>query len=230
MTFREFQKQVDLSKAALCRETLARHAGSIRVKKPATAVRNLERIFDAALKVANRKGFAAMTVRDLSAEAGLSMGALYAYFAGKEDLLAMIQEQGRSVTRRTLEQCLEGIENPLERLRTAVRTHLYLSETMRPWFFFTFMEARHLPEAEQKKTLESELDTERFFEDLLAEAVAAGALAPRDCRMAASLVKAMLQDWYLKRWKHAGRKTTVDRYADAVLALIEKYGIEKESR
>jgi hypothetical protein len=48
--------------------------------------------------------------------------------------------------------------------------------------------------------------------------------------MAASLTKAMLQDWYLKRWKHAGRRITVDQYADAVLAVIEKYGIDLQER
>lgn len=228
MPYPDFKKTVEQAKTDLYRETLARHPDTVRVKKEATAVRNLERIFAAALKVANEKGFAAMTLRELSAAAGMSMGALYAYFSGKEELLAMLQEQHRSVTRRVLEQALDPFREPRERLRAAVRTHLYLSEAMRPWFFFAYMEARHLPAAERKKSMESELATEKLFEDLITEAVAAGALAPRDCRMAASLTKAMLQDWYLKRWKHAGRRITVDQYADAVLALMENYGIQDD--
>jgi AcrR family transcriptional regulator len=223
MSYPKFKKSLDRAKADLYRETLARHPETVRVKKEATAVRNLERIFAAVLKVANKKGFAAMTLRDLSAAAGMSMGALYAHFSGKEELLAMLQEQHRSVTRRILEQALDRLQDPMERLRAAVRTHLYLSEAMQPWFFFAYMEARHLPAAEQKKSLESELATEKLFEELMAAAVAVGAIAPRDCRMAASLTKAMLQDWYLKRWKHAGRRITVDHYADAVLATIENY-------
>lgn len=228
MPYPDFKKTVEQAKTDLYRETLARHPDTVRVKKEATAVRNLERIFAAALKVANEKGFAAMTLRELSAAAGMSMGALYAYFSGKEELLAMLQEQHRSVTRRVLEQALDPFREPRERLRAAVRTHLYLSEAMRPWFFFAYMEARHLPAAERKKSMASELATEKLFEDLITEAVAAGALAPRDCRMAASLTKAMLQDWYLKRWKHAGRRITVDQYADAVLALMENYGIQDD--
>ncbi|HDI59667.1 MAG TPA: TetR/AcrR family transcriptional regulator [Desulfobacteraceae bacterium] len=224
MTYRDFKKSVDQAKSDLYRETLARHPEAVRVKKEATAVRNLERIFAAALKVANEKGFAAMTLRDLSAATGMSMGALYAYFSSKEELLAMLQEQHRSVTRRILEQALDRRRDPMERLRAAVRIHLYLSEAMQPWFFFAYMEARHLPAAERKKSMESELATEKLFEDLMTEAVAAGALAPRDCRMAASLTKAMVQDWYLKRWKHAGRRITVDQYADAVLDAVESYG------
>lgn len=230
MAYPDFKETLDLAKADLYRDTLARHPETIRVKKEATAVRNLERIFAAALKVANEKGFAAMTLRDLSAAAGMSMGALYAYFSSKEELLAMLQEQHRSVTRRILSQALDRLQDPMERLRAAVRTHLYLSEAMQAWFFFAYMEARHLPAAERKKSMESELATEKLLEDLMVEAVAAGALAPRDCRMAASLSKAMLQDWYLKRWKHAGRRITVDHYADAVLATIENYRDRAESR
>ena len=151
------------------------------------------------------------------------MGALYAYFPGKEDLLAMLQDQRRAVTRRVLEQSLEGIADPVERLRAGVRAHLYLSEAMQPWFFFAYMEARHLPPTERRLTMEGELATEKLFEDLLQATAEAGAIAKRDFRLAAGLLKAMLQDWYLKRWKHAGRKITVDRYADAVLALMENF-------
>lgn len=224
MRYRDFKKQVDLSKAALCREALARHPDTIRVKTEAKVVRNLEKIFEAALRLANRQGFAAMSMRDLSAEAGLSMGALYAYFSSKEDLLGMLQDQRRQVTRRILEDRLVAAEGPLERLRTAVRTHLYLSEAMQAWFFFAYMEARHLPSKEREKTMAGELETEKLFEGLLAAAIDTGALAERDTRLFAGLIKAMLQDWYLKRWKYIRRRITVDRYAEEVLAVIENYG------
>ena len=38
------------------------------------AVKNLVKIFKATLKLANRKGFHAMSLRDLCAESGMSMG------------------------------------------------------------------------------------------------------------------------------------------------------------
>ncbi|OQC20886.1 MAG: hypothetical protein BWX71_02522 [Deltaproteobacteria bacterium ADurb.Bin072] len=33
----------------------------------------------------------------------------------------------------------------------------------------------------------------------------------------------MLQDWYLKRWKYARRKTSVEKYADFLVELVELY-------
>lgn len=39
--------------------------------------------------------------------------------------------------------------------------------------------------------------------------------------LVASVIKAMLQDWYLKRWKYKNRKVLVDEYADFVIYVAE---------
>jgi hypothetical protein len=35
------------------------------------------------------------------------------------------------------------------------------------------------------------------------------------------VIKAMLQDWYVKRWKYARRQISVDNYAEFVIGFIE---------
>ena len=102
----------------LCRELFLGNRESIKIKKEGVAVKNLVKIFDAALTLSNQKGFAAMSLRDLSAEAGLSMGALYTYFKSKDELLHMIQRQGRMVVKRVLQGQIEGIDDPRIKLRT----------------------------------------------------------------------------------------------------------------
>lgn len=62
-----------------------------------------ERILDAALDVFGSKGFDAATTRDLAAEAGVTSGLLYHYFANKEALLvAVIVERGFTAELRQL--------------------------------------------------------------------------------------------------------------------------------
>ncbi len=107
MDYAEFQKQVSLSKQDICREVFAQNRNSIRVKKEDTVVKNLERIFSETLKISNEKGFQAMSMRDLSRETRLSMGALYSYFASKEALLAMLQHQRRTITKRILQEHID---------------------------------------------------------------------------------------------------------------------------
>jgi AcrR family transcriptional regulator len=229
MNFREFQYLVNVSKKDIRRETFLENRGKIRVKKEETVVKNLEKIFDAAMKISNKKGFQAMSMRDLSRETGLSMGALYAYFSSKEELLEMLQRQGRTITRRILEEGIAAETHPLQKLRAAIRIHLYLSEVMQPWFFFSYMETKHLTGSERQKAVSSELYTEELFADLLKKGEEEGIFRPQNHQMTASFIKAMLQDWYLKRWKYAKRRVSVEAYAQALLDFVEAFYLAKRS-
>jgi AcrR family transcriptional regulator len=223
MDYADFQKKINLSKFDLCREVYLKNRNSIRVKKENTVVKNLERIFSATLSISNRKGFQAMSMRDLSREANLSMGALYSYFASKEDLLAMLQNQRRTVTKRILDELIARETKPDARLRVAILTHLYLSEAMQPWFYFSYMEAKNLSKKEQDLAVASELYTEKLLADILNQGRIQGAFELRDPQLTASVIKAMLQDWYLKRRKYAKRRVSVDQYARFVLEFVEAF-------
>ena len=78
------------SRDDLCRSMLERQAAVISVQKPDVALKKLKIIISSALKLSNKKGFQAMSLRDLSKESGVSMGGLYAYFDSKTTLLNMI--------------------------------------------------------------------------------------------------------------------------------------------
>jgi len=223
MDYADFQKKVNLSKYDLCREVYQENRRSIRVKKEDTVVKNLERIFSATLKISNNKGFQAMSMRDLSRETHLSMGALYSYFASKEELLGMLQNQRRTVTQRILEQRIAQESKPAARLRAAILTHLHLSEAMQPWFYFSYMEAKNLSKKEQDLAVASELYTEKLIADILKQGQVQRDFELRDPQLTASVIKAMLQDWYLKRSKYARRGISVDQYARFVLEFVEVF-------
>jgi AcrR family transcriptional regulator len=218
-----FRKSVDRTIGEMARTVFQENQETIRIKKEATAVRNFQKIFDAVFTISGKKGFQAMTMRDLSAETGMSLGALYGCFSSKEELLSMIQHQGRSLVKQVLESALEGLDHPLERLRAVIRAHLFLSEAARPWFYFTFMEARNLKPGELEKVMEMEAYTESILREILERGEAAGIFRPGDHMLTASIIKAMQQDWYLKRWKYARRKVTIDRYTDQVLEFVDRF-------
>ena len=221
--FQALSGALDLIRQEVITEIIARHWHTIKIKKLQTAIRKLPHIFETALRISNEKGFKAMSMRDLSQESGLSMGALYAYFSGKDELLAMLQETGRVITRRVLEDGLEGVHGPARRLRTAIRTHVFLSEAMQPWFFFSYMEARHWTSEEKGKAKAGELETEKFLAVILDQGREEGIFRDLDSHLTAALIKAMLQDWYLKRWKYARRQVTVDQYADFVIEFVDSF-------
>ncbi len=224
MNLKEFEKRVAVSTEDICREIFASRSGSIKIKKEPVAVKNLVKIFRATLKLANRKGFHAMSLRDLCAESGMSMGGLYAYFKNKEELLTLIQEQGRAIVARIMEDQLAGVDNAARALDLAIRSHLYLSEVLQPWFFFSYMETRFFHAEEGKRAIAGELQTEGIFSGILEKGIADGVFTIGDPLLVASAIKALLQDWYLKRWKYSRRKISVEAYADFVISMIGACG------
>ncbi len=227
MDLKSFEMQVTVSTTDICRQIFESRSHSIKIKKEQVAVRNLVRIFKATLKLANRKGFHAMSLRDLCAESGMSMGGLYAYFKNKEELLTLIQEQGRAIVARVMGDQLHGIEDAKQALDMAIRSHLYLSEVLQPWFFFSYMETRFFHAEEGKRAIAGELQTEAIFSGILERGVASGVFAISDPLLVAAAIKALLQDWYLKRWKYSRREISVEAYADFVISMVSAYGAGK---
>ncbi len=223
MTYAEFSRVVTISKKDIYQETIAENRETMRVKKEKTVFKNLERIFGAVLKISNRKGFKAMSMRDLSRESGLSMGALYTYFSSKDELLEMLQNQQRSISQRILRQRVSEEQTVAAKLKAAIFTHLYLSEAMQPWYYFSFMEAKNLNKIERDKAVASDLHLEKVFEDIIEQGNLEGGFSTPNSQLTASIIQAMLQDWYLKRYKYAKRGISVDQYAEFVMDLIKKY-------
>lgn len=228
MNYSAFKKSISIYANDFCNDDFLENRRNIKIKKEATVAKNLEKIFDATLKISNKKGFQAMTMRDLSGEAGLSMGALYSYFSCKDDLLKMLQSQRRSVTKRILEKHIDRETGIADKLRTAIRIHLYLSEAMQPWFYFSYMETKNISGPEQAKAIESELYTEKIFEEILNDGEKSEVFIHRDRQLTASIIKAMLQDWYLKRWKYAKRNISVEQYVKFLISIIETFCLSPE--
>lgn len=223
MNYNEFQTTITDTMQDICREVYLENQENIRIKKEKTAVKNFEKIFDSVFKISYFKGFQAMSMRDLSSETGLSMGALYGYFSSKDELLSIIQRQGRSMVKRVLGDFSEQHTDPFEKLCAAIKAHIFLSEMARPWFFFTFMEARNLSDKELKAAQSMESYTENVLVEILELGEEKAVFKKNDHRLTASLIKAMQQDWYLKRWKYKRRSVDVDQYAEHIVKFVESF-------
>lgn len=220
LCFQAFKDRLAPTVEDICLDLVRENPGKISVKKEQVAVKNMLRILEAVFSLSREKGFQAMTLRDLSRKSGLSMGALYSYFPGKKELRSMIMQQGVAYTRNVILGQTEACNSPAEKLETAMSVHLYLTEVLRPWFYFAYMEASSLPKREKRKATEDELATEQIFVDILQEGGEDGSFACPDVELTAALIKAVLQDWYLKRWKYKRKGITVETYARFVVAFV----------
>ena len=85
-TIAAFKRAWTLEGEAFWTTVFSMHQGKMQIKSRKVAVANLQKIFEATFKLANAKGFQAMSLRDLSRETGISMGGLYAYIGSKNEL------------------------------------------------------------------------------------------------------------------------------------------------
>lgn len=226
MRYREFNKLVPNPELDICRKAYWEYKDRIKVKKEKLVIKNLGKIFDATLKIGIVKGFQAMSMRDLSRVSGLSMGALYSYFSSKEQILSAYLGQGRKIILDVLERFVREATLPADQLRIAVQVHLFLTEKMHDFFFFSYMEARHLNPQVRDRIIQSELETEKIFADILKDGQKKNVFKNTNPTLSGSVIKAMLQDWYLKPGKYAKRNIHVDQYADFVLDVITSFCIE----
>ena len=206
---------------ALCASMLDRHRATIGVQKPDFARRKLRVIVTAALDLSNRKGFQAMSLRDLSRDSGVSMGGLYAYFDSKTTLLNMILTEVTAAVQRSLSDPPAAISaDPRAHLLWLIDTHIRLTEAMLPWFTFAFMEAKNFPASERRMATDSEELTEGYFASVIAAGMASGAFRPDTSPLLPALIKPMLQDWYVKRTKYRRRNVGMQTYIDTVQAIV----------
>lgn len=225
-SLQEFERRIKPYKQEIWREIFHANPDLIKVSKEKTAVRNLEKIVDATLRLSNKQGFHATSLRELSAEAGMSMGGLYAYIRNKDDLVELIHNHGRALALRFLEQQLRDIDDPCEKLRAAIRSYVFLCQVMRPWFHFTYMEARSLNDKGRKQVMEAEMISDGIFTEIIVAGQEQGVFRRINPRLSSALLKAMIQDWYLKGWKYRELKVDVESFSDFLEDLIERHLME----
>lgn len=210
-----------LTTEALCRSILERHHDTIQIQKPEFAIRKLTRIITAALDLANAKSFHGMSLRDLSAASGISMGGLYAYFDSKTTLARMILEEVTAQVRLALESPPADVaDDPVRHLEWLIDTHIRLTEILQPWFVFSFMEAKHFPRSERRLAVDNEALTEDYFARVIERGLQQGRFRPDTPVLLASLIKPLLQEWYIKRSKYRRRNVSMEEYSASVQAIV----------
>ena len=100
--------------------------GPVEGERPRPAARGdkRDRILRAATRVFARRGFFSAQVADVAREAGVAAGTVYLYFRSKDDLLVSIFDRTMREAIAEGRTALDGVTDPIERLRRIARLHL----------------------------------------------------------------------------------------------------------
>jgi len=104
-----------------------------------------QQIVDRALKLFFEKGFHPTTIREIAKSCGMSMGQLYHYIHSKDDVLYLVHKRMQKIWFDYLKTSeMDKIEDPLQKLVTALRHTLEFMVENKKLLQFVYSESKHL--------------------------------------------------------------------------------------
>jgi AcrR family transcriptional regulator len=177
-------------------------------------------IVNAATHLLQTRGFHEMSVNEVAKEAGISVGTIYQYLSGKEDILLLVFLDILEEYRRRLPEAMEGIEDPVERLVTGFRAYCRIIDERHSAAILAYQESKTLNEEGLEQVMALELETTGLLAACVREAAENDLLIDGvdDSLVAYDLV-VLAHMWALKHWYLADR-FEVDSYAHAQLRVV----------
>ena len=190
------------------------------------AQRRSQQLLGAAARLMERDGSQAVSMQAVAEEAGVSVGLIYRYFGGKDELLlAVIVDVLDEFATRVPEAIEAAGDNPVERLAAAFRAYCEVIDDHRHAAVLTYRESKSLSDEGRARIKELEVTTSEPLRQVLREGIEAGELLDIDVELVSYNLLLLAHGWALKHW-YFERTLGLDDYvtkqtAFALGALIQ---------
>ncbi|MEW5722910.1 MAG: TetR/AcrR family transcriptional regulator [Thermodesulfobacteriota bacterium] len=182
-----------------------------------------EKIIEAASRLYEEKGLYETSVAEIAELAGISVPVTYHYVTRKSDILLLIMEAFAGRFKERVRPPLEGLTDPVARLKTALRSYYTLVDEQLIKVVLVYRQSRALDKAGRAKVMAAETETAKVFSDILQEGMDQGAFKRLDPDLVAYNVLTIGHAWALKNW-HFRHRLSLDEYigfqTDFILTAI----------
>jgi TetR/AcrR family transcriptional regulator, cholesterol catabolism regulator len=183
------------------------------------AQRRSEQLLTAAARLMERDGSQAVSMQAVAEEAGVSVGLIYRYFGGKDELLlAVIVDVLDAFSTRVPAAIEAAGDNPVERLAAAFRAYCEVIDEHRHAAVLTYRESKSLSEAGRERIKELEVATSEPLRAVLREGIEADELVDLDVELVSYDLLLLAHGWALKHW-YFERTLGFDDYVGKQTAL-----------
>jgi AcrR family transcriptional regulator len=176
-----------------------------------------------ASRLISERGFDSLSVNDLAAESGMSVGGLYRYIKTKSDLLVMACEDIYGDLRERIVEVITGAEAIPEKLRAAMRVYLDACEKNHDLILLMYREYRHLPTEARRRYQAREDAIAGVFTDLLRAGMRQGLLRSANAEILSRDIVVLGHLPALKGWSlrvHADREELAREQIDLILGRL----------
>ncbi|MFF0813821.1 TetR/AcrR family transcriptional regulator [Rhodococcus sp. NPDC003318] len=202
---------------------MAKDSAGMQVEEAVRAVRASSRrrqVLDAAVVVMQRTGFHQMSMQALAEEANVSVGLIYKYFGGKEEILLATIVNILEEFRDQIQPAIDAAgDDPVERFVAGFRRYVEIVDGNLDAVALTYRESRTLDQQGRDTLKELEVATSAPLSAALEDGIAAGVMNDIDVDLMVFDLMMIAHGWALKHW-HFAPKFTADAYIRAQLRFV----------
>jgi|TARA_B100001964_G_scaffold123810_1_gene137209 AcrR family transcriptional regulator len=180
-------------------------------------------IVEGAVRAFADKGYFGTTIEDIAGQAGVSKGLIYVYFEDKRDVLFLTLRFVLETYARELPALLEGIEGPLERLRTALGSYCRLIDRYRDVTVLAYQATTVLPPPQRAQVKAAESKVNRILQGCLEACFYSGLMRPANLDFQVYQYVMFCHTWALKHWAFGDHYSLDDYIAEGTALLIEPH-------
>ena len=189
-----------------------------------------EQLLAAAAKLMERDGSQAVSMQAVAEEAGVSVGLIYRYFSGKDELLLAVIVDVLETFATAIPAAIERAgDDPVERLVAAFRSYCEVIDARRHAAVLTYRESKSLSTEGREKIKRLEVQTSEPLRRVIRDGVEAGVLTTSDPDLVAYNLLLLAHAWALKHW-YFEQTLTFDDYVRKQTALTLAAIVEPRRR
>lgn len=190
-----------------------------RVSDPKLVEVRRGQILQAAVKLFSQQGYYNTTIAQIARGAGISTGLVYQYFREKDDLLLLSLKLVLDTYEREIPPKVAGIEQPVERLCTALRGYCAVVDHLREATVLAYRSTQSLRADRRTLIKQAETRTNQLIEACITGCVQAGQMRSVNTHLLAYTQVLYCHGWALKHWAFRERYS-LDRFVDEGLKLL----------
>ena len=190
--------------------------------KDAELVRKRQKqIYRGAMKVFQKKGYHAASIREIARAARISLGSLYDYIEKKEDILFLVHSNILEELYQDYDEISGKQGNFINQFVKLIKEGFYSSSFLRDEILFIYTETKSLDRKDRKEILKREARYVRFMESLIEEGNRQGVFDCKNPSIYANIMTFLMIILPLRGWNIL-RENKEEELLDELISLLLK--------
>jgi TetR/AcrR family transcriptional regulator, cholesterol catabolism regulator len=197
------------------------------IKDPEILNEGRARLMEVALDLFGELGFHQTSVREIAERAGISVGTLFNYFGGKDELLLHLMNYGQEIWERPMRPLESELDRAIEErmapevvLAGLFESYLKMTHETRRYVLLAYQETKSLVGPARRELFDRERRLIAIFERALRYGADQGAWTNDSVWLKAHSIVMLAQIWAIRRWLLGQEVASVENYARELIPMI----------